>query len=177
MSSNLFYSSWDNWLLYHKVVFDGVDRIIYIADGITALDIKNDVYSSWKEWIQTYDNYKWSQAFRAVGGDPTVGINSLGSTFFLINNWKIKPWSGFYRLQVTGNLFSDDGSPPYLAADGNARVLVESTVSNIVSVVEPGVGSIANSVWSADLSTYTTQNTAGRIVRETKDDAELAAIK
>ena len=78
---------------------------------------------------------------------------------------------------MTGNLFSEDGSSPYLAADASARVFIESTVSNIVSVVEPAVGSIASSVWSADLSTYTTQNTAGRIVRETKDDAELAAIR
>jgi hypothetical protein len=177
MSSVQFYNFWDNWLLYHKVIFDGVDRIIYVTDGVLELDVKNDIYSSWKEWIQTYDNYKWAQAFRAVGGDPTVGINSLGSTFFLVNGWKIQPWTGFYRLQVSGNLFSEDGSSPYLPATGNARVLIESTVSNIVSVVEPGVGQIAGSVWGADLSSYNTQGTAGRIVKDTSENAELAAIR
>ena len=58
---------------------------------------------------------------RAVGGDPTVGGNFLGSTFFTINDWTILVSDD---TRFDGNLFSDDFPSPFVTSNGsptNAR--------------------------------------------------------
>ena len=40
----------DYWTLYHKVTFDGENRLIIINDGELNINVKQDIYSDWKEW-------------------------------------------------------------------------------------------------------------------------------
>ena len=68
MLTSLYYGHWDYWELRHKVTFDGVNRLIWINDGVTSLDMQIDVYSDWKEWMLLGDNTKYYSAFNTVGG-------------------------------------------------------------------------------------------------------------
>lgn len=71
-----FYYDWEYWQTYHKVTFDGPNRLILINYGETILNFEDDVYSAWKEWMQLenhIDNMSYAQAMRSVGGDPIPG--------------------------------------------------------------------------------------------------------
>lgn len=124
----------DYWTLYHKVTFDGENRLIIINDGELNINVKQDIYSDWKEWALQRDHLKWLPAIRAVGGDPTVGGNFLGSTFFTINNWQIQISDS---IVFDGNLFSDDFDSPFVAL-GNTKI-ARSKFSNLVDTVSAQV--------------------------------------
>jgi hypothetical protein len=177
---SLWYMYQDHWNYYHKVTFDGPNKIILINDGVTALDVREDLYSAWKEWFDNQNpdgliNARYLYAMRAVGGDPIPG-GVLGSTFFLSNGWRIKPYSGSYRLTVTGNLYTEEGDSPYLNADGLLNnIFIQSNVSTLVETV--GIGSAAevgDAVWGTDLEAYESQDdTAGQDVKDTKRNTGL----
>lgn len=109
--------------------FNGVNKIIG-ADTTGSFDVSY-LYSRWKDWVLTSDNSKYEQAFRFVGGDPTVGGKSLGITYFFTNNWVFQPYSEDHRLQINGNLFTDSGDSPFIPASGSFSVTIESSVSNL----------------------------------------------
>ena len=145
-----FNNEWVYWNLYHKVTFDGPNKLIRVNDGVTALDVKTDIYSAWKEWVVILgelglhdENAAFLEAISAIGGQPTP-TGAIGGTFFLENGWKIKPYPGSYRLDVSGNLFSVDGSNPYVAADvipGEPNnINITNQTSNIVDTVNAGFG-------------------------------------
>jgi hypothetical protein len=121
----------DLWTLYHKVTFDGDNKLIIVNLNENLIEIKKDIYSDWKEWAMQRDYLKFLPALRAIGGDPTIGGKSLGSTFFTINGWQILIQGG---TNFVGNIFSDDFSTPFLAANG--VVLATSEVSNLVDTVK-----------------------------------------
>lgn len=131
----------------HRVIFDGSNKLIIAKSGTTLLDVKQDLYSDWKEWIIENDNAKYLQALRTVGGDPISGSFSLGSTFFLTNNWKIRPYEGNHTLDINGNLFVDGGGDPFVSTTGSNNVLIRMTVSNLIDTIETGV---SGSFTSAD---------------------------
>ena len=118
---------WSEWINPQKCTFDGVNRLILVNQGITAIDVTTDIYSDWKEWVQSYDNAKWLPAVNSIGGEPTPD-GRIGATFFLLNGWRIKPWQGDYRLTVNGNLYTTEGDNPFLSISG---VSVSSTVSDL----------------------------------------------
>lgn len=169
----------DHWQFYHKVTFDGPNKIILINEGVTEIDVQRDLYSAWKEWFDHQNpddlvNAAYLYAMRSVGGDPIPG-GTLGATYFLSNGWRIKPWSGSYRLTVTGNLYTEEGDSPYLDADGNLNnVFIQSNVSNLVS--NTGIGTVeevADAVWDADKDDHTIDNTFGKSVQTTEKRAGL----
>ena len=55
-----FHHTWpfnqDYWLLFLKVSFDGVTKLITVNSNESVIDVKEDLYSAWKRWIQTRDN-------------------------------------------------------------------------------------------------------------------------
>ena len=144
-----FNNEWAYWQLYHKVSFDGPNKLILINEGVTTLNVGTDVYSAWKQWIvelglvEHQDNPAYEEAISAIGGEPTPTGN-IGSTFFLENDWKLKPYPGTYRLTVNGNLYSVDGSNPYVAADVIPglpnNINITNNTSNIVDLVNAGFG-------------------------------------
>ena len=145
-----FNNEWQYWGLYHSVTFDGPNKLIIINEGVTTLNIKEDVYSAWKDWILVLgqtdhkDNPAYLEAISAIGGEPTP-TGEIGSTFFLENDWKLKPYPGSYRLIVNGNLYSVDGSDPYVPADVIPNfpnnISISSNVSNIIDLVNSNFGS------------------------------------
>lgn len=114
-----------------KVTFNPVSKIISINLGETEIDIQNHVYSAWKRWLIVDDNCKYVQAMRTVGGDSLTTTKSLGSTFFLMNGWRIKPPEEDTVLNIIGNIYHDDGIPVLTTTIGDFNSLVTVTVSNL----------------------------------------------
>jgi len=125
------YSYWDYWQLYHKVTFDGINKLIIVNPNETELEVKRDIYSDWKEWVQLDDNAKYLPAIRSIGGDPTDLINGkyAGDIYFLMNGWQIViP----HYVLLTGVVYHDDSISPFVILSGGG---VRSTESNLVQSV------------------------------------------
>ena len=177
------YGSWWNWLPAdegghpgQKVTFDGVAKIIYVAEGVTELDVKADIYSAWKEW-KIYSQEAphptaYPNAFTVVGGDDITTTQKVGGTFFLENGWRIQPWSSGegYVLTIDGNLYTREPGGNPVKPESN--VTISLTRSNLVDVVvvEPvaatissaDVATIADAVWNESLSDHTNPGTTGK---------------
>ena len=157
MFAVLNYGSYDLWQNYHKVTFDGPNKIIRVNDGVTELDIKVDVYSDWKEWISTRDdNARYLPAVRSIGGDPTVEGQTAGDIYFLINGWKL--YIDLTKVKVTGTLFSDDFDSAYFDLEGNA--VFPAQVSSLVSGVSATSGATPADVWGYTSRTLTQEISA-----------------
>ena len=159
--TSLNYGHWEFWAPYdptqgfygeQKVAFDGPNKIIYVDEGVTELNVKEDIYSAWKEWILGSQEFppssNWDQAFVAVGGDPITATDSLGVTYFLENGWRIQPSASKqpYLLRVNGNIYTrEEGGNPFLFAEG---VSVALTRSNLVDQVSVASNITAEQFWS-----------------------------
>jgi len=130
-----YYGFWDYWELYHKVTFDGPNRLILINDGEHFLDEQTDIYSDWKDWVLLEDNLKYLPAIETVGGEPTIQGQRLDATYFLINGWKLKPFSGTYDLDIVGNIFEVDGGSIKISADVITDVPNNITINVNTSVI------------------------------------------
>lgn len=143
-----------------SISFNGVSKIIKLEQGVTTVSVET-IYSRWKEWMLAGDNIKYLQAFRYVGGDPTVSGQRLGTTYFLTNGWRIEPFSGDHVLVVEGNLFTNEADNPFVKPAGNYSILIQNQFSNLSTVVETsGNGSgttvdataIAREIWNTNIS-------------------------
>ena len=148
---SMFYGWWEYWNLRHKVTFDGINKLIIINDGVTSLDVQEDVYSAWKQWAITETNLKYLNPISTVGGEPTIEGQRLDVTYFLINGWKIKPYSGTYDLTLVGNIFDVDGGTIKVPADVNRfdpnNITINTNTSVIVRQVDSGTsGSLSGPV-------------------------------
>lgn len=137
-----------------KVTFDGDNRLIIVNNGETSINVNVDIYSEWKAWLLASDNIKYPIAVSAIGGDPIGGARYLGTTFFLENGWKIRPYEGNHALSIDGNLYTRDESSPFVQTIGSYNVLISMQVSNLVDTISTSGGSsgtpseIADAVWN-----------------------------
>ena len=161
-----------------KVHFDGPNKLIVINNGITELDVQEDIYSGWKEWFEVRDNAKYEQAMTAIGGETITAVQKVGITYFLENGWRIKMWEGNFNLTVNGNLYTrEPGESPYVAAEGSYAVSIATSKSNLVDIVLPeieGSTTITNSditaislaVWNTLLTAISQSNTIGTYIKD-----------
>jgi hypothetical protein len=95
-----------------KPEFDGPNRRIILASGVTLVDVQPDLYSQWKEWVALDDNMKYPPAFRTIGGDPLTASITAGSYYFLQNqdgyDWRIRPPEEDINILLTGSLAAED---------------------------------------------------------------------
>ena len=134
------YGHWEFWAPYdpangdfgtQKVVFDGLNKLIIVADSTTTLSIKEDVYSAWKEWTLAVGS-PYEQAIRTIGGDPTIAGQFAGDIYFLINGWRLV--LDVTKVKVTGVLFSDDfDTADY---DSNLNAVFPAEVTSIVNTIQ-----------------------------------------
>ena len=140
MWTSTHYGFWDYWELRHKVTFDGVNRLILINPGETGIDMQRDVYSAWKEWASIYNNLRYYKPLDVIGGDPTTPGQFLDATYFLINDWKFKPYPGNYNLNIVGNVYepvSGDIKIPADIVSGEANnITINLNTSNIVRRID-----------------------------------------
>ena len=162
-----------------KVVFDGPNRLIIVAESTTELDIREDVYEAWKEWVRNPDltNAEYLPAIRGVGGDPISGTTDqfVGDLYFLINNWRLA-----YDPRVvgiTGVLFSDDFDTAFYFAEPSKydepetlSPVFPAKVSSIVNTYEiagsADAAAIAAQVWNSTASDYNANGTMGALQNE-----------
>ncbi len=165
------------WALQQNVTFDGINRLIIIGANTTEIDVKTDIYSNWKEWVELYENAKFLPAIRTTGGDPIGGGEYTGDVYFLINNWRVLI---DHSCNIDGVLYSDNYPSPYLAAD-NAQI-VTNKVSAIVQTVTANTGAIptpaenAAAVWGENLSPYG-PGTAGNKLKQGLTTGNFIALK
>ena len=123
-----------------KIFIDRIEKIINVTEAPTLVDgelvsnfdIKIDLYSDAKEdWIADSELRVRKFPLSAVGGNPTVGSKSLGSTYFIDADWKIQLYPEDHRFLVNGNFYSQDGTSPFLLPENNS-VLLEQEVSSLV---------------------------------------------
>lgn len=136
------------------VTFDPISlRIIEVNSSATEnlLDVL-EIYSEWKAWLLAEPSrLGYPQAFSVVGGDPTIGSQSLGSTFFLENNWRIRPAEYVHKLTLSGNLFPRGGGSVFVPTLASINVHTETFVSNIIDTSTTAGTSpddLASAVWS-----------------------------
>lgn len=157
--------------------FDGPNKLIILSLGTTDVDMR-DLYSRYKEWVLVGDNAKYLLALSYIGADPVPG-GQLGTTFFLENGWKIRPFEGDHTLVISGNLYSRDGSDTVINTIGSYNVRVISVISTLVETVVTGGGGgltapqVRDAVWNANLSVYGA-GTAGERVDSIPDSVENA---
>lgn len=165
-----------------KVTFDGLSKLIIINNGITQINVKEDLYSAWKDWVIQDGNSKWLQAFSAIGGEPTTGGKYLGTTYFLINGWKIRTWEGNHRLMVNGNIYSDDGSEIFISTLGAYNTQINITTSNIVDAISTSGGAsytpeqLAQVIWAMATSSINVDGSIGKLVKEIPVDLDKIAV-
>ena len=159
-----------------KVHFDGPNKYIVINEGFTVIDVQEDVYSAWKEWVRQLDHSKYEQALTAIGGDPITDTQSVGITYFLENGWRLKlpETDGVYLID--GNLYTrEPGQSPVVPPDGDFDTSVEFTRSNLVDIVTTSGDSnisnadliaISDAVWDKLLVDIQVENSIGVYVRK-----------
>ncbi len=163
--------------------FYPVQRIIQIKDGVTEVDV-TDLYSRWKDWAIL--NPQWLNAFRVVGGDPTIGANRISPYYFLSNGWRLKPSEANQTLQVSGILLVDGGGDPYLNTDGTFNVRIVATVPLeaefiVAQLPEIEFASFQNAVWvdvnSSDSGVLYPRGTRQRPVNNLNDALSILAVQ
>ena len=119
-----------------KVVFDGMTKQITILPNNTNISVKEDLYSSWKNWVIQSDNAKYLPAFRSIGGDPVGPGRYAGDFYFLMNGWRIIVDQPIF---IEGNLYHDDGLYPYQILPGGSVISSVSSITQSVEVQVPVV--------------------------------------
>ena len=105
------------------LTFNGPQKLIEF--GSTDLIVSSTfIYSRWKEWIKQSDNAKYLVAFTTVGGDPLGNNVFITPYYFLMNGWKIRPYSQNYTLTISENLLTDDNSSPFSFPGGGYSIEV-----------------------------------------------------
>lgn len=129
--------------------FDGPNKEILLSGtGDLSFEVI-DIYSRWKDWVAA-GNAQFLPAMRSVGGDPISPTQNLGSTFFLINGWRLRTKEADHALELVGNLYTDPaGDDVVKPTVGAYNVLVQYSVSNLVdaALVNAEELSYAGAVW------------------------------
>jgi hypothetical protein len=129
------------------VTFDPIALIISeVGAGVdNALDWQ-DIYSEWKAWLLAdVARLGYPAAFRYAGADPISETRSLGSTFFLLGGWRLRPAELSHRLTLVGNCYTDPaGYSVIVPTLGSYTVAVELATSNLIDTVATG-GTVAPS--------------------------------
>lgn len=140
------------------IYFDGPNKQVEIQYGpaeSSATVVVKTLYSDWKDWVLTGDNSKYLQAFSSIGGESVGGGEYVGSTFFLLNGWKITPipTQNPSTLILDGNLFPEVAGQSlydYTVIPGGYSFSVERRTSTLPVGVGTGGDPlvIAAAVWA-----------------------------
>jgi hypothetical protein len=139
-----------------SIQFDGNNQLIIIGSGIYEIDAQEELYSAWKEWMQSGDNMKYHPAFDTPDGgrdlSPTL---RNGDYYFLMNQdvpqvsgmsgyrdgWRLRPAEEDHELTINGNLYvADIGKPWVVPTIGPYTVLVRLETSSLTQTVVSGSG-------------------------------------
>jgi hypothetical protein len=167
------HSFWDDMLDPLKITFDGVSKRIFLNTQYNVFNIKIDVYSAAKRWLQRRQNLGYPAPLRAIGGDPLVGGLYAGDIYFLINGWRIVV---NHQVTIQGTLYNDDvNTNPYIINAGGGVIATVSNLAysyNTVGAVVPTAEEVANTVWNKSASSITDPTTVGGKVINTSNKVD-----
>jgi len=136
--------------------FDGDNLIItldVVVDGVLTVDVIDDLYEPWKEWVKTGDNAKYIPAFFPDGGNPlVVGSIDQGRYTFMNNveGWRIRPAENDGTYTFIGQLVPKDSAIPILIPTiGTYRVLINGLqpITQSVAPLDEKLSHIQQFVW------------------------------
>jgi len=177
------YGDWSFWRSYNpiggtygnsKVAFDGINKLVLVSEGTTLLNVKNDIFSVWKRWMQVpgTNNSRYLECISGVGGDPITTTEFLGATFFLENGWRIQPWSGNYVLSIVGNLYTREinGNPVVPTAGVSVSLVRSNLVDGRIAITQEDYENIANEVWDELRVEHENEGTFGEGIASIRGD-------
>lgn len=127
----------EEWTTGDKVSFDGNTRQIHIHAEVNELDVKADIYSAWKRWLQRHNNAAFLPAIRVVGGDLIGnGSQQTGDLYFLQNGWRIYI---DHFVRINGIIYHDDNIEPFIIAPSGGVIATVSAIAQTVSTAVPVV--------------------------------------
>ena len=93
-------------------VFDGVNLIVTLSAptaGKLTVDVIDELYSDWKEWLKTNDA-KFPRLFDVTGGDPIPGSQFISGSFFIRNDlgWRVQATDENQEISLIGNFYPRD---------------------------------------------------------------------
>lgn len=170
MLLGLYGGNYSYWNLYHKVTFDGPNKLITVNPGEAIVNVKDDIYSSWKEWVMLEDYSKYDAALRTIGGDSVGGGLYAGDMYFTINGWRIVINEA---VTINGIIYSDDYSTPFVI---NASGGVINRVSNLAYAYNTtGVEAPTVTQIRQEIDANSTQLAAIKVKTDTITNAPTAA--
>lgn len=156
-----------------NISFDGPTKTISVvktpSSGRVDLSIQ-DIYSRWKDWVIQGTNAKYLPAFSVIGGEPTGPGTFAGTTYFVINGWKIKPYEDDHLLVISGNVVGENGSNFIIPTIGNYTTVVQFTFSSLAQGISTSgasytVQDIVDGVWNEDKTAHTVVDSFGYVVQ------------
>jgi hypothetical protein len=157
MESDIVYDTADT-----DVTFNGATHRIVADAGVTDIVVQIGIYSAWVDWALTSDNLKYEQAIRTTGGDEISATKELGITYFLLNDWRIRPDEDDYRLIIEGNIYTDPaGSSVVVSTINPHSVVIEMQVSNLSDANLAQMPEIEYSSFNGEVTIDVDNGTAG----------------
>ena len=156
------HSFWDDLLDPLKVTFDGVNKRIYLNTQYLSFNVKIDLYSAGKRWLQRRQNLGYPAPLRAIGGDPLAGGLYAGDIYFLTNDWRIVV---NHQVTIVGTIYNDNTAVnPYIINSGGGVIATTSNLAyayNTLGATVPTAVEISNEVWSKAASSLSDTATVG----------------
>lgn len=168
MSATLWGAWGEEWAFEDKVSFDGPAKTITVHPLISDITTV-DIYSAWVRWTSLYDNSKFTQALRTVGGDDIPGGQKTGLFVFLRNGWQIVI---DHAVNVDGIIYHDDsGVSAFVIEPGGGVSNKVASLAYAYNTTGSGstvdVTEIANAVWAKMLTGAQVAGSAGSMVQDT----------
>lgn len=121
------------------VTFDGPNKLMILSTGTTAVNVAQDLYTPWMDWLAAdTSRARFLPAFSVSGGNPTIGSEYEGTTFFVLNGWRIRPQEADHYLKVTGNIVGEGDAEIIAPTLGGYTVTVTLRFSSLVQGIATG---------------------------------------
>jgi hypothetical protein len=93
--------------------WDGVNRHIHLASGVTSFHPVDDIYREYREERRTNEAFRvWEPFMRAVGNEPKGGGKFTPRYLLLLQGAKIVPFDEDNIITVEGEVLTDDQTDP-----------------------------------------------------------------
>jgi len=126
-----------------KVTFDTANKLIICKPGVTALNIRIDIYSDTKEdWLSTPALNKYRFPMKVIGGMDTAPGEVAPLYCYLYNGWRLRPDEANHTLKLTDGallVYEDTTIDPVVDTVGYFNVRVNSYVPTQASLLAPGL--------------------------------------
>lgn len=133
--------------------FDGANKTITLGAGVTAVDVKKELYSAWKRWVTTSDGSQWDVAFDNAFGGNDVGGGKFVAGYYIFRNdlgWRIVPDSANHELTITGNLYASAPATPMFTVPGayTIPIFLDRSINAQLLGGVPSASEVAVAVWA-----------------------------